>query len=598
MPSSRLAAFVAHGTARTITLTPGISGQVLDLKMKPKNRVARARVARRRPSGQADRRRWPAAVLWRRRLAAGRALDGVILCGLNGERFTSERYQEDRVPTRREIVKGSMVLAAGIAAASAGGVSARQALSFEEYRKFDALALAELVRKGELSATEVLEAAIARAEAVNPRLNCVVGQLYDRARAQAKRPPQGPFGGVPFLLKDLGMYLEGTVTTNGSRFWREYVAPYSDTVVERFQRAGLVVMGKSTSPELGGTATTESVLFGATRNPWNTEYSSGGSSGGASAAVSAGILPMANATDGGGSIRIPASCCGLFGLKPSRGRVPHGPKSLSSMMSVALAVSRSVRDSAALLDAVAGPEPGQTLIAPPPPMSYLDASRREPTPLRIGLLTQPVTQTPVDPQCRQAAANAAKLCESLGHRVEEVRLPIEPQLFFATGGTLFAAGSQARISQREKELGREATAADLEPVILKRYAESRAKSALDLHAATVNAEMMARTIAIVQRDYDVLLSPTMAALPARLGTITLNEPDDQDYQMRVVSMSAFTMLYNTTGQPAISVPLHWSEEGLPVGVMFAGRYGEEHLLFQLAGQLEQASPWFDRLPPV
>ena len=502
--------------------------------------------------------------------------------------------------TRRNALKSASILAAGVTAANAfGSPLGTSALRFDEYRQFDALGLAALIRQGEVSALDVVNAAIARAEQVNPALNCVVGRLYDRALTMAKAGIHpGVFGGVPFLLKDLGMHLEGTVTTNGSRFWQDYVADHTDTVVRRFERAGLVVIGKSTSPELGGTATTESMLFGATRNPWNTAYSSGGSSGGSSAAVAAGILPMANATDGGGSIRIPASCCGLFGLKPSRGRVPHGPESLSSMMSVALGVSRSVRDSAALLDAVAGPETGQTVIAPAPPGRYLDISGQAPSRLRIGLVTTPVTGTPVDPQCEQAARDAAALCESLGHDVEEVVLPIDPPTFFITGELLFAGGSALRISAREKALGREATASDLEPIIFKRYQKAKANSAADLQQAINNAGLIARNIAALQQRYDVLLSPTMAALPQPLGSITLNQPDDEAYLYRVVSMSAFTMLFNITGQPAMSVPLSVSREGLPIGVQFAGRYGEEHLLLQLARQLEGTAPWFDRVPDL
>ncbi|MCB1730077.1 MAG: amidase, partial [Halieaceae bacterium] len=346
---------------------------------------------------------------------------------------------------RRTLIKRGLVLAAA-GSAPVRIAAAASALSFDEYRSRDALGLAELVRSGEVSAPELLEIAIARSQAVNPVINCLVERLYDYARAAVARGlPSGPFTGVPFLLKDLGMHLAGTVTTNGSRFYRDAVADYTNTVVTRYQQAGLVIFGKTASPEFGGTGTTESILFGDTRNPWDMQRSAGGSSGGAAAAVAAGILPLANATDGGGSIRIPASCCGLFGMKPSRGRVPSGPKNLSSVMSVIHAVSRSVRDSAALLDATRGPEPGQTTIAPRPTGSYLDAVGATPKGLRIGLLTTPITHSPVDPECSRAAADAAKLCESLGHHVQEVQLPIDPREFFASTRIIMGTGTVVRV---------------------------------------------------------------------------------------------------------------------------------------------------------
>ncbi len=497
---------------------------------------------------------------------------------------------------RRTLIRNTVVAAAALATPLAA-MSAAQAMSATEYRKHDALALAKLVRSGQITPRELLEIAIARAEAVNPSLNCIVEKLYERARESvAAGLPAGPFAGVPFLLKDLGMALAGTVTTNGSRFYRDAVMDYTSTVVERYQKAGLVIFGKTASPEFGGTPCTESILFGDTRNPWNLKYTPGGSSGGSAAAVAAGVLPLANATDGGGSIRIPASCCGLFGMKPSRGRVPHGPKELSSTMSVIHAVSRSVRDSAALLDAVCGPEPGKTLIAPAIVGSYLEFAGRAPAALRIGMIGTPVTHSPVDPECRKAAANAARLCEQLGHHVEEIELPLDPRVFFAAYGPIMAAGLVERVSSRERELGRTVTENDLEPIIWQRYQAARSNTAEQLHAALVGVESIARDIALLQQNHDVLLSPTLAAPPVQVGRMSLNQPNES-YEKEVISASAFTMLYNATGQPAMSVPLHWTPEGLPVGVMFAGRYGEEHVLFQLAGQLEQASPWFDKHAP-
>lgn len=498
--------------------------------------------------------------------------------------------------TRRTAVKAGLVTATSLALGSAMRASAGSAMNFEEYRSHDGLALAKLVRDGDISPTEVLQLAIERANAVNPEINCIVEELYDRARHKIETGlPQGPFTGVPFLLKDLGMALKGTVTTQGSRFFSDWVADYTSTIVERYQQAGLVIMGKSASPEFGGTPTTESILFGDTRNPWNMEYSAGGSSGGAAAAVAAGILPLANATDGGGSIRIPASCCGLFGMKTSRGRTPHGPKQLSSTLSVIHAVSRSVRDSAALLDATRGPEPGQTLIAPAPPGSYLQAVSQHPASLRIGLIRTPVTHSPVDPQCALAAANAAKLCEGLGHKVEAVNLPLDPAEFFGATGTVTGANTVVRIQNRERELGRSVTQDDLEPLIWDRFIKYKSLTFDQVINAQATLGRIARSIALLQANYDVLLSPTLAAPPPKIGKLSLNQ-EYGPYEKEAISASAFTMLSNATGQPAMSVPLHWTPDGLPVGVMFAARYGDEWTLYQLAGQLEKASPWFDKVP--
>lgn len=498
--------------------------------------------------------------------------------------------------TRRSAVKNALVTAAALSMGSAMRATAGNAMSFEEYRSKDGLALAKLVRDGDISAAEVLELAIGRANAVNPDINCIVEKLYDRARHEAGTSlPQGPFTGVPFLLKDLGMALKGTVTTQGSRFFSAWVADYTNTIVERYQQAGLVIIGKSASPEFGGTATTESILFGDTRNPWNQKYSAGGSSGGSAAAVAAGILPLANATDGGGSIRIPASCCGLFGMKTSRGRTPHGPKILASTLSVIHAVSRSVRDSAALLDATRGPEPGQTVSAPTPPGSYLDAMSVAPKSLRIGLIKTPVTHSAVDPQCELAAANAARLCEDLGHHVADIQLPVDPGEFFGATGNVTGANMVALIQDRERELGRKVTENDLEPLIWQRFMKYRLLTGEQVIAAQNTLGRIARSMALLQRDFDVLLSPTMAAPPAEIGKLSLNQAYGP-YEKEAVSASAFTMLYNATGQPAMSVPLHWTPDSLPVGVMFAGRYGDEWTLYQLAGQLEEASPWFDNVP--
>ena len=284
-------------------------------------------------------------------------------------------------------------------------------------------------------------------------------------------------------------------------------------------------------------------------------------------------------------------------MKPSRGRVPSGPKHLSSTMSVIHAISRSVRDSAALLDASRGPEPGQTTIAPFPQGDYLAAVSRAPKALRIGLIGTPITHSPVDPECKKAAHNAAKLCEALGHHVSEIQLPVEPREFFASTRIIMGAGTVVRVTSRERDLGRAVTENDLEPIIWERYQSSRNYTAEQLWNAQQRIQITAKKIALLQLDYDLLLSPTLATPPVKLGKLSLSQ-DNAAYEKEAISASAFTMLYNATGQPAMSVPLHWTPDGLPVGVMFAGRYGEESLLFQLAGQLEQASPWFNKVPPA
>ncbi|MBW2420896.1 MAG: amidase [Deltaproteobacteria bacterium] len=500
--------------------------------------------------------------------------------------------------TRRTLIQGGLYLAAMAAAAPVLGKTRAAALSFEEYRSHDALELAGLVARRDVSALELLDLAIARTEAVNPQINCVVERLYDDARAAIEGGlPEGAFSGVPFLLKDLGIALEGTVTTNGSRFFKNARMNYTSTVVERYQRAGLVIFGKTASPEFGGTGTTESILFGDTRNPWDQTRSAGGSSGGSAAAVAAGVLPMANATDGGGSIRIPASCCGLFGMKVSRGRVPRGPRNLdtTSSMSVIHAVSRSVRDSAALLDATQGAEPGSPFVAPAAARPYLEEAGRDPASLKIALVTTPVTHSPVDPECIKAAKNAAKLCEVLGHEVEEAQLPVDPREFFGAARPVMGVGLVIRVRDRERALGRKVTRDDLEPVTWERYQRNTALSAEELARGRQTLQRVARDIALFQRRYDLILSPTIATPPVKLGVLGLNQ-DYASYERAAINVSAFTMLYNATGQPAMSVPLHWSPEGLPVGVMFAGRYGDESTLYQLAGQLERAQPWFDRVP--
>ena len=466
----------------------------------------------------------------------------------------------------------------------------------------DAMALAELVRSRRASPTELLEAAIARAEALNPRFNFMAQKHYDFARkAIAQGLPQGPFTGVPWLLKDLNTYLAGELTEGGSRFYKGYRATVTSELARRHQAAGFVIFGKTTTPEFGLTGTTENKLTGDTHNPWNFEHSSGGSSGGSAAAVALGVLPAAHATDGGGSIRIPASCCGLFGLKPSRGRVPMGPLRTEGWggLSTHHAVTHSVRDSAAILDATCGVEPGSRYGAPSPQGSFLSQVGRKPGRLRIALMLDPFAHSPVDPECAEAARAAARLCEGLGHHVAEAAPKIDAgAIGFATFAVI-GPSIAADIEDRAKLLGIKPDDSVLEPITLAFAEVGKSLSARDFVRANNNLQTAAITMAQFMENYDVILSPLLAAPPIKLGRINLSpDCDFQTFGQRVSQYSPFAQIANMTGQPAMSVPLAMSNAGLPIGVQFLGRYGEEALLLRLAAQLERAAPWAARRPVV
>ena len=466
----------------------------------------------------------------------------------------------------------------------------------------DALGLAALVKAGEVSSAELLEAAIARAEAADARLSFMAQRHYDRARAKvAAGLPQGRFTGVPWLLKDLNTYLEGTVTANGSRLYRDAVAPVTSELVRRIEAAGFVVFGKTASPEFGQTATTENKLTGATRNPWDPARIAGGSSGGASAAVAAGVIPAAHATDGGGSIRIPAACCGLFGLKPSRGRVPMGPLRTEGWggLSVHHAVSWTVRDSAAILDCTHGQEPGARYVAPNPAMPFLDAVSHDPAPLRIALMTRPLSGAPVDPQCVAAARAAAALCESLGHHVEEAAPVIDAAGVGNAAFQVMASSIAADVEDRAAATGRAIGPDTLEPITLAAVAFGRSVGGMAVARANATFQTAALAMSRFLDNFDLILSPTLTAPPLPIGTINLDPGVGfMEWGARVGPFAAFTQLANVTGQPSMSVPLAMSDDGLPIGVMFSGRYGEEALLYALAGQLERAAPWIGRRPRI
>lgn len=497
--------------------------------------------------------------------------------------------------SRREVVAGGSAAALALLGAPA---QARTGSS-DLLDGHDALGLAALVRGRKVSPSELLDAAIARAEALNPRFNFMAQKHYDFARAAiAKGLPSGPFTGVPWLLKDLNTYIAGELTEGGSRFYRGNRATVTSELVTRHMRAGFVIFGKTTTPEFGLTGTTENKLTGDTRNPWNSAHIAGGSSGGAAAAVAAGVLPAAHATDGGGSIRIPASCCGLFGLKPSRGRVPMGPLRTEGWggLSTHHAVTRSVRDSAAILEVTHGIEPGSRYGAPSPAEGFVAQVGKQPGRLRIALMLRPLAGSPVDAQCLEAARAAAQLCESLGHHVEEAAPALDIAALGGASFALMAPAIAADIADRAKATGLN-PAELLEPITLA-FAEI-GKSLSGMDVARANNVMQAAAIAVGQfmQRYDVILAPTLAAPPPELGRINLSPGIAMpEWGQRVAAFSPFAQMANWTGQPSMSVPLGQSREGLPIGVMFTGRYGEEALLFRLAAQLEKAAPWAGRRP--
>ena len=474
-------------------------------------------------------------------------------------------------------------------------------VGFSDYDKYDALGLADLVRKRDVKPEELLDEAIARTEAANPKINAVPLKHYGEAKARiAKGGLAGPFAGVPFLLKDLHLLLDGTVTSYGSAFFRSNKADHDSTLTERYLAAGLVIFGKSNSPEFGLSTSTEPRLYGPTRNPWNLEHSAGGSSGGAAAAVAAGIVPMANASDGGGSIRIPAAACGLFGMKPTRGRTPMGPDRGEgwSGMSISHAVSRSVRDSAALLDATHGPAIGDPYAAPHYAGSYLAEVTTGPGRLRISFTTKRPNGTTCHKDVVAAIETTAKRLAALGHHVEEDAPSFDIEEMAKHQGTLVGGNTLLALRLRAAQLGREMTKDDIETFTALVAELAKTRSAADYAEATLYIHQMGRRFAAYHERYDVHLSPTLALPPVRLRVLDTMTNDIGAYLAASAEYVPSVGVYNMTGQPSMSMPLHWNAEGLPVGVMFSGRFGDEATLFRLAGQLEAAHPWWDRRPSL
>ena len=472
---------------------------------------------------------------------------------------------------------------------------------FADYDAHDALGLAALVRQRKVTPADLLEAAIARVEARNGAVNAVTMPLYDLARATlAQGLPEGPFTGVPFLMKDLTASIAGVKMTRGSRFFADTPPPAADSEhVARLKRAGLVIFGRTNTCELGLSLTCEPQLHGPTRNPWDPTRISGGSSGGAAAAVGARMLPMAHASDGFGSIRAPAACCSVVGLKPTRGRntmAPYIGEGLGGC-STEHAVTLSVRDCAALLDATAGAGPGDPYVAPPPARPFLAEVGAAPGRLRIAWTTTPPNGAPIDAEPLRVLRETAALCADLGHQVEQVDPKVDGAAVVPTFLTLAAANTVVNLASHPTA-GRSAKPGEVERVTYGTGQKGEKITAADYVRATQTMHRLGRQMAAFHADWDVLLTPGLAMVPPKLGWIDMMLDDVDEYWRRVFAFSPFTVWFNLTGQPAIMLPLGHSSEGLPVAVQCVARYGDEATLFRLAAQLESARPWLGRRPAL
>jgi amidase len=491
--------------------------------------------------------------------------------------------------------------------------------AFDEH---DALGLAALVRNREVSAEELLEEAIARTERLNPALNAVITPMYDLAREASRGGPgSGSFAGVPLLLKDLLHSYRGVPLTSGSAVLRNFAPEYDSEVVERLKRAGFVVFGKTNVPEFGLVAATEPEAFGPSRNPWDTERTPGGSSGGSAAAVASGMTPIASATDGGGSIRIPAAWCGLFGLKPTRGRVPTGPLfgEIWDGAVVHHVLTRSVRDSAAALDALAGPATGDPYVIAAPERPYLEEVSSPPPPLRIAFSTRSPLDAEVDPHCRSAVEETVLLLEDLGHGVEEAEPQIDGRQVAHAYLTLYFGHVAADLRELCGTMGRAAVTKGTEPATQVLGLIGESISAAEFVEVKRSWNIFSRAMGAFHQKYDLFITPATASLPPTVGSLAQTRL--QRAGLKIVNRTragravratglverlamenlgpvSFSQLPNLTGQPAMSVPLHWTAEGLPCGVQFIAPTAGEAILFRIAAQLEEARPWVQRRPPV
>jgi amidase len=477
-----------------------------------------------------------------------------------------------------------------------------ETMAFDTYATYDGLGLGALVQRGEVSALELLEIAIARAEAINPRINAIVYRGYDQARAAAAafKPAGEPFAGVPLVLKDLLGDCAGMPTRFASAFVPPMPAPADSYLVARLKRAGFVPFAKTNAPEFGLPPFTEPKLYGAARNPWDLTRTPGGSSGGSAAAVAARIVPVAHANDGGGSIRIPAACCGLVGLKPTRGRNSLGPLvgDIMNGLVVEHVVCRSVRDTAAALDATAGYMAGDPYAASAPARPYLTELGGAPRRLRIGYSTATPYGNSLDPEIAAATDATARLCAALGHEVEEASFNLDAQTLLPAFFAVYSAGLAATIDVVAKLIGRAPSASDFEAMTWNIYQIGRAVTASQYLMAVGVLQQSGRAFAAFFEHRDIWLTPSLSALPLPVGLINVDDPNARLADPRIPAFAHYNPLYNVSGQPAISLPLQVSKSGLPIGMLFGARYGEEATLLHLAAQLETAQPWHDRQPKL
>lgn len=474
-------------------------------------------------------------------------------------------------------------------------------MDLSEYTSHDAVGLADLVRTKAVTAAELVDVANSALDAVNPALNAVIGRIDPPVDSELARL-SGAFAGVPFLLKDLGHGWAGIQCDMGSRLTQGYVETDDSSLAQRLRSSGLVPVGRTNTPEFGVNATTEPVLHGPTNNPWDPARSPGGSSGGSAAAVAAGVVPMAHATDGGGSIRMPAAWCGLVGLKPSRGRNPLGPDAADPSHSIVAAhvISRTVRDTAAALDVSSGPAKGDFIPLSRPEQKFLRAAATPPQKLRIALCTKLKDAPEPEGPCVEAAIDAARLCESLGHEVVETRPGIPYPHISALCFDLYTATAVSRIERLSRVMGRSATSKTLEPQTLAMLTKGRVMTALDVVQAFDHQNAMSRAMGLFMDEYDVFLTPAVSRVPCMTGEFRLSEYEKNDlgYWEREMACYTFLPLASITGQPAMSLPLYWTVSGLPVGVQISAAIGNDATLLQLAGQLEEARPWSGRKPSI
>jgi amidase len=473
--------------------------------------------------------------------------------------------------------------------------------AFALLRQHDARGLADLVRTRQVSPTELVRTALDAIARLNPALNAVVTMLAERALASAnKGPGDGPFAGVPLLLKDQSVSLAGVPTSCGSRYFQGWTRPFDNEIVRRYKQAGFIVVGKTNTSELGTSGSCDTIATGAMRNPWDVRLIPGGSSGGSASAVAAGMVPVAHATDAGGSLRGPAAWCGLVGLKPSRGRISYAPDAGEHWLGLATqhVVARSVGDSAAILDCAAGPAIGDPYVTAPPPHPFADSVTREPGRLRIGFAAKGASGPPVEGEILDGLYATARLLERLGHNVEEAAPEWDAGLLGEAITVICATVVAEAVEERRAATGIEPSSAVLEKTNLHLWEQGRRLGAVDLLRATRKVNAVSRSFARFFESHDVWLTPTMAGMPPELGYLDSMTDDIDELYRRLWSFYRFNAVYNATGLPAITLPLHTSTGGLPIGMMFGARFGDESLLFQLAGQLERAAPWATRHPTV